>query len=66
MDSMTVNVEALPGAAAEDVRIGVAAELQKLIKNRIGVTSIVHVVEPESIERSLGKARRIIDSRVKD
>jgi len=66
MDSMTVNVEALPGAAAEDVRIGVAAELQKLIKNSVGVTSIVHVVEPESIERSLGKAKRIIDNRAKD
>ena len=65
MDSMTVNVEALPGAAAEDVRIDTAAELQRLIKNNIGVTSVVHVVEPESVERSLGKAKRIIDNRPK-
>lgn len=65
MDTMTVNVEALPGATAEDVRIGMAAELQTLIKNNIGVTSVVHVVEPESIERSMGKAKRIVDNRPK-
>ncbi|WP_108880737.1 phenylacetate--CoA ligase PaaK [Anderseniella sp. Alg231-50] len=65
MDAMTINVEALPGSAAEEVRIGLAAELQTLIKNNIGVTSIVHVVEPETIERSMGKAKRIIDNRVK-
>ena len=66
MDTMTVNVEALPGTAAEDERIQLAAELQKLIKNNIGVSSTVHVVEPESIERSMGKARRIIDNRPKE
>src|SRR5210317_1857778 len=38
MDAMTVNVEALPGSAAEEVRIGLAAELQTLIKNNIGVS----------------------------
>lgn len=65
MDTMTVNVEALPGSTAEDVRIGLAAELQTLIKNNIGVTSVVHVVEPEAIERSMGKAKRIVDNRPK-
>jgi phenylacetate-CoA ligase len=65
MDAMTVNVEALPGSAAEEVRIGLAAELQTLIKNNIGVTSIVHVLEPETIERSMGKAKRIVDNRPK-
>ncbi|MEO1158891.1 MAG: phenylacetate--CoA ligase PaaK [Pseudomonadota bacterium] len=65
MDAMTINVEALPGSAAEEVRIGLAAELQTLIKNNIGVTSIVHVVEPETIERSMGKAKRIVDNRPK-
>ena len=47
------------------VRIGIAAELQTLVKNNIGVTSIVHVVEPETIERSMGKAKRIVDNRPK-
>jgi phenylacetate-CoA ligase len=65
MDAMTVNVEALPGSAAEEVRIGIAAQLQTLIKNNIGVTSIVHVLEPETIERSMGKAQRIVDNRPK-
>jgi phenylacetate-CoA ligase len=65
MDAMTVNVEALPSSAAEEVRIGIAAQLQTLIKNNIGVTSIVHVLEPETIERSMGKAQRIVDNRPK-
>jgi phenylacetate-CoA ligase len=30
------------------------------------VSSTVHVVEPEAIERSMGKAKRIIDNRPKD
>ena len=63
--SIRLNVEALPGSAAEDVRIGIAAQLQTLIKNNIGVTSIVHVLEPETIERSMGKAKRIVDNRPK-
>ncbi len=66
MDTMTVSVEALPGTAAEDERIQLAAELQQVIKNNIGVTSTVHVLEPEAIERSMGKAKRIIDNRPKD
>ena len=33
------------------------------VKRRIGVSAGVRVVEPGGIERSLGKARRIVDKR---
>jgi phenylacetate-CoA ligase len=40
-----------------------AQELGALVKQSIGVTVNVDVVEPESIERSLGKAKRLVDLR---
>ena len=40
--------------------------LQKNIKEYLGVTVKVRLMEPHSIERSEGKARRIVDNRPKD
>ncbi|MFE5709021.1 phenylacetate--CoA ligase, partial [Rhodococcus koreensis] len=62
MDELTVRVEARPDAATDD-HTGAAAELQKLIKNRIGVSVKVDVTDPGDLERSIGKARRLIDNR---
>jgi phenylacetate-CoA ligase len=39
--------------------------VQKLIKSTIGVSVAVEVVEPETIERSVGKMKRIVDERPK-
>ena len=62
LDSMTVRVERRPVAAAADAeRAGVA--LAGLVKASIGVTVDVEVVEPDGIERSVGKMRRIVDER---
>jgi phenylacetate-CoA ligase len=63
LDEMTVRVEARPGAASAAERERAGAELARLIKHMIGVTVDVDVVEPDAIERSLGKARRIVDLR---
>lgn len=65
MDELTVQVEYRPGTQPEQRHIA-AADLQKLIKNRIGVTVSVDVVEPESMFRSLGKAKRLVDNRPRD
>ncbi|EOM76177.1 phenylacetate--CoA ligase [Rhodococcus rhodnii] len=62
MDTLTVRVEARGEATNED-HAAAAASLQKLVKNRIGVTIAVEVLEPTSLERSIGKARRLIDNR---
>jgi phenylacetate-CoA ligase len=62
MDSMTVVVERRPGAEP-GVAADAGAELTRLVKNTIGVTVRVDVVEPERIERSMGKMRRIVDRR---
>jgi phenylacetate-CoA ligase len=58
MDCLTVCVEA---RAAPDAAAGRA--LQHHIKSMIGVTVDVQVVAPGAVERSQGKAKRVIDKR---
>jgi phenylacetate-CoA ligase len=62
MDTMTVTVEAAPGAA-DDTADAAARRLAERVKNTIGVTVAVHIVPTGSIERSTGKMRRIVDNR---
>jgi len=66
LDEMTVKAEARPerwdGAGLGDQTDHVAAH----IKNTIGITARVMAVAPDTLERSLGKARRIYDRRPKD
>jgi phenylacetate-CoA ligase len=62
LDHLTVRVEA--GAGADRVRA--AAELAAGVKDGVGVTVDVEVVDPETLERSVGKMRRVIDLREKE
>ncbi|MGZ4588869.1 MAG: AMP-binding protein, partial [Mycobacteriaceae bacterium] len=64
LDRLTVRVECRPDLA-DELRMGAGAALTHRIKNRIGVSVVVEVLEPDSIERSLGKARRLLDHRPK-
>ena len=63
LDEMEVLVEAAPDAASTDARAGAAIELARHIKAIIGSTAKVTVMEPGGVERSQGKARRVIDKR---
>jgi len=62
LDALRVRVERRPDAerAAADEA---GRTLQMLVKSTIGVSVEVDVLEPDEIERSLGKMRRIIDRR---
>ncbi|HSD43820.1 MAG TPA: phenylacetate--CoA ligase PaaK [Burkholderiales bacterium] len=67
LDELTVIVEIrqdLAGATASD-REAEANQLEHHIKSYIGVSSDVKVVEPGKVERSQGKAKRVIDLRPK-
>lgn len=66
LDAMTVTVEIRPDADAPEVREAAGGRLAHLIKDTIGVTASIAVLDPEAIERSLGKAKRVIDRRPKD
>jgi hypothetical protein len=64
LDMLTVCVECRPGVTPHQ-RLDAAQVLTQRIKARIGVSVNVDVVEPGSIERSAGKATRLIDRRPK-
>jgi phenylacetate-CoA ligase len=64
LDRLTVRVESDPVAAnRRDACDDAGRQLQHHIKSYIGVTASVVVCDPGSIERSVGKARRVIDRR---
>src|SRR5690242_20417802 len=65
LDTMTVKVESRPGSDYEATRAASAKDLAHQIKALIGVTAAVEATPPGAIERSLGKAKRIIDLRPK-
>jgi len=64
LDSMTVHVE-WPAAAPADAaaRVAAAHELAHHVKSSVGISVRVQVGDPGSLERSVGKARRVIDRR---
>jgi len=65
MDDMIVHVEAMPDAAGAEARVTSAKLLAHHIKSIVGVTTKINVGDPGSVERSAGKARRIVDNRPK-
>ena len=65
LDELTVVVEAKTGAADDETRAAAGKELASRIRARIGIASAVTVAEPGSIERSIGKAKRVVDLRPK-
>jgi phenylacetate-CoA ligase len=65
LDEMEVLVEAAPTGTAEEARKSTAAELGRRIKGLIGITAKISVADPGAVERSQGKARRVIDKRPK-
>ncbi|MBB3050507.1 phenylacetate-CoA ligase [Prauserella isguenensis] len=62
MDHLTVLVEADPDAPQERRRAA-SSEVAERVKDGVGVTVGVEVVDPESLERSVGKLRRVVDQR---
>jgi phenylacetate-CoA ligase len=66
LDAMTVVVEARREAASTDEREALATSLVNHVKSFIGVTIAVKVVDPGGVERSQGKAKRVVDLRAKE
>ncbi|WP_062646037.1 phenylacetate--CoA ligase PaaK [Streptomyces maremycinicus] len=62
LDALTVRAEARPDATPED-RAAAARAVAAAVKDGIGVSVAVEIVDPESLERSVGKIRRIVDLR---
>jgi phenylacetate-CoA ligase len=62
LDTLTVRVEARPDCPPER-RAPAAHALTREVKDRVGVTVEVEVVDPDTLERSAGKLQRVIDRR---
>ncbi|KIC32691.1 phenylacetate--CoA ligase PaaK [Leisingera sp. ANG-S5] len=65
MDAMRVFVEANPDATDELSKTAAARMLTKRIKDMVGVSTEIIVGDPGSVERSQGKAKRVVDNRSK-
>ena len=67
LDTMKVNVELKPEfeLASNAEKEFVAHDLQHHIKSYIGISARIDIVQIGGIERSLGKAKRVIDKRNK-
>jgi phenylacetate-CoA ligase len=62
MDHLTVRAEARPGAEP-DQRTAAVAAIAHGVKDGVGVSVQVEIVDPETLERSVGKIRRLVDER---
>ncbi|MEU6660124.1 phenylacetate--CoA ligase PaaK [Streptomyces sp. NPDC046821] len=65
MDALTIRAEARADASPED-RAAAARAIAAGVKDGIGVSVAVEVVDPETLERSVGKIKRIVDLRGKE
>ena len=66
MDELTIIAEARPESWDGRGLVDHADRISTHIKNTIGISSKVQVVAPATLERSLGKAKRLYDKRPKD
>jgi phenylacetate-CoA ligase len=67
LDSLEVQVEVNEDTFSDAVKTlqDLAARIRKEIKELLGITCKVRLVEPKTIARSEGKAQRVIDQRIK-
>jgi phenylacetate-CoA ligase len=66
LDNVRVHVEARPHCANEASRAAQAALLKAHVRSVVGVGVEVEVADPGGIERSMGKAKRVVDKRPKE
>ena len=66
-DTFEVNVEMSESFLEDDIDIKTIEKMEKSIteklRSTLGIGAKVHLVNPKSIERSTGKAKRVIDKR---
>jgi phenylacetate-CoA ligase len=65
MDTVEVHVEVTPDFAFDEIRAleGLQAKVRQEIESALAISIAVKLVEPKSIQRSQGKAQRVVDNR---
>ena len=65
MDTLEVQVEVNEKTFSDEIKVlqGLSRTIEKEIKDLLGITCRIRLVEPKTIARSEGKAKRVIDNR---
>jgi phenylacetate-CoA ligase len=65
LDSIEVQVEVSEEVFSDEVKVleGLGKKIKNDIKDLLGISAKIKLVEPKSIQRSEGKAKRVIDNR---
>jgi phenylacetate-CoA ligase len=65
MDTVEVHVEVTPDFTFDEIRAleGLQAKVRQEIESALAISIAVKLVEPKSIQRSQGKAQRVVDNR---
>ena len=66
LDQMTVTVELTPqasGGVTDEKRAEIASKLQQQVKTSVGISVKIILADPMKLERSSGKACRVVDTR---
>jgi phenylacetate-CoA ligase len=65
LDTLQLQVEVDESLFSDEIKVlqGLSRKIEKEIKDTLGVTCSVKLVEPKTIERTEGKAKRVIDNR---
>lgn len=68
LDTLEVQVEVNEQTFSDEIKVlqGLSNRIRKDIKDLLGVTCKVRLVEPKTITRSEGKAKRVVDNRPKE
>ena len=66
-DTFDINVEMSESLFGDEIKSieNVEKTITSMLRSTLGIGVKVHLVNPKSIERSEGKAKRVIDKRVK-
>lgn len=65
LDEMEIQVEVREGTFSDEVKVleQLRAKIEEEIKDLLGISCSVKLVEPKTIQRSEGKAKRVLDKR---
>ena len=66
LDTLEVQVEVEERFFSDEIRVleKLSKQIQHVIQNAIGLQAKIKLVEPKTLERSMGKAVHVIDNRV--
>jgi len=65
MDEIEIMVEVTPEIFSDEVKHfnNLSSLLHRRIKQNLGISATINLVEPKTVERSVGKAKRVVDRR---